>query len=219
MADIEALRDAASQIGQTLKEASRSKSDILMMASPEADGIASAAILCKTVFSMGGIFTARFSRYMADRDFEKLSTQGHDLLVFMEVADGREEELSRLFKGKAVFMGHHQPAEKAERSLNSWSFGFDGSKEVSGSGLAYLVSQSVLPNPNSAAWLAVLGALGDRQDTGAKRSLIGLNEMFVQDAVGASQLEFQEDLLLFGREVKPLHESVALTSDPYIQGL
>ncbi|MEM0286715.1 MAG: DHH family phosphoesterase [Nitrososphaerota archaeon] len=223
MADIEALRSSASDIGETIKKMALSKSRILILARPDADGIASLATLCKAIFSIGGIFTARFIRFLDRKTADMLLSEGYDLYVFLELAGGKEAETYEVFGNKSVFVSHHQSQASSginqSQSLNAQDFGLDGSVEISGTGLVYLISQNITPNPKYSAWLTVIGALGDRQDVGVKRSLTGLNETLMQDAISSSQLEIQDDLLLFGRDVKPLHESIYLTTDPYIQGL
>lgn len=221
MADIEALRKAASNIGQKLKKAASEKESVLILGRPDSDGIAASAVLCKGIYFNGGIFNARFRAHLSKEAVESLSTEGYDHYVICELGGGREREFSEILGDKAIFIGHHNPQGEADSyiSLNANSFGFDGSREVSCSGLAYLISKEMLPHPDSAAWLAIVGALGDRQDVGTKRSLVGLNELFMQDAVNSSQIEVKEELLLFGRDVKPIHEAIAYTHDPFIQGL
>jgi single-stranded-DNA-specific exonuclease len=221
MADIEALRKAASNIGQKLKQSALSKSSVMLCGRTDADSLAAISILCKGIYANGGIFNARLYNYLSRSQLESLASDGYDQYILCELADGREEQISDILREKAIFIGHHHPQgeEGSYLSLNADSFGFDGSKEVSSAGLAYLISREMLPNPDSAAWLAVIGALGDKEDKGSKRSLLGLNELFLQDAVNAAQVEVSEDLLLFGRDVKPLHESIAYTNDPFIQGL
>jgi len=221
MADIEALRKKASEIGQKLKKSASSRESIFVAGRPDADGLATVAIVCKGIFANGGIFNARFLNHLGREEIEDLSAQSYDRYIFCELAGGKEREISEVLGEKAVFVGHHNPQGDFDSylSLNANTFGFDGSKEVSGAGLAYLISKDMLQHPDSTAWLSVIGALGDRQDIGTKRTLIGLNELFLQDAVNSSQIEVTEELLLFGRDVKALHEAVAYTNDPFIQGL
>src|SRR5579875_1059088 len=204
MADIEALRRKASEIGQKLKNAASSRESIFVAGRPDADGLATVAIVCKGIFANGGIFNARFLSHLGKEEIEDLSNQSYDHYVFCELAGGKEREITDVLGEKAIFIGHHNPQGDINSylSLNANSFGFDGSKEVSGAGLAYLVSRDMLQHPDSTAWLSILGALGD-----------------MQDAVNASQVEVSEELLLFGRDVKALHEAVAYTNDPFIQGL
>jgi single-stranded-DNA-specific exonuclease len=221
MADIDALRKTASDISRRLKKNALDKSNIFLAAPPDSDGIASLAILCKSIFANGGVFNARFYNFLSNQKIEVLAGEGYADYIFIDLAEGREKEISEALRHKTIFIDHEytQGDEDSYVSLNANTFGFDGSKEVSGAGLAYLISKELLPNPNSAAWMAVVGALGERQDVGPRRSFVGLNDLFVQEAVDSAQIEVKEDLMLFGRDVKPIHEAISYTCDPYIQGL
>ena len=69
------------------------------------------------------------------------------------------------------------------------------------------------------SWLAVVAAVADRQDQGDKKSLTGLNSEIAHTAKSLGFLSIDLDLMLIGRETRPLHESLAYTSFPYIDGL
>jgi RecJ-like exonuclease len=66
--------------------------------------------------------------------------------------------------------------------------------------------------------LAVVGALADRQDWGSGRALTGLNRSAAEDAQAQGMLEISSDLMFTGRETRPIHEAVALTSTPFLKG-
>src|SRR4029077_7406008 len=67
--------------------------------------------------------------------------------------------------------------------------------------------------------LAVIGAVGDRQDSGPGHSLTGLSREALQDAVSAGLIGVTKDFLFHGRETRPVHEAIALTYTPFITGL
>ncbi|MFQ6025545.1 MAG: DHHA1 domain-containing protein, partial [Nitrosopumilaceae archaeon] len=60
---------------------------------------------------------------------------------------------------------------------------------------------------------------GDRQDQGEKKSLSGINGEIANTAKNNGQLEVDLDLLLVGRETRPLPDALAFTSQPFIEGL
>jgi RecJ-like exonuclease len=66
---------------------------------------------------------------------------------------------------------------------------------------------------------ALVGALGDMQDKYDQRSLKGLNELIVNDAVSAGLLRVEKDLTFFGRETRAIHRTLATTTNPFIPGL
>ena len=57
------------------------------------------------------------------------------------------------------------------------------------------------------------------QDKYEQRSLKGLNEIIVNDAVEAGLLKVEKDLTFFGRETRPIHRMLATTTNPFIPGL
>jgi RecJ-like exonuclease len=103
--------------------------------------------------------------------------------------------------------------------LNPHVFGIDGATEVSGSGVAYFAARAVDPANVDCAPIALIGALGDMQDKYEGRSLKGLNELIVNDAVSAGLLKVEKDLTFFGRETRPIHRMLATTTNPFIPGL
>jgi RecJ-like exonuclease len=69
------------------------------------------------------------------------------------------------------------------------------------------------------SYLAVVGALGDRQDQGEGGSMLELNKIIVNDAIKSGCLKVVKDLMFYGRETKPIHEAVASTITPFIPSL
>jgi len=67
--------------------------------------------------------------------------------------------------------------------------------------------------------IALVGALGDMQDRYDQRKLAGLNAKIVEDAVNAKQILVEKDLTFFGRETRPIHKTLASTTNPFIPGI
>jgi len=222
MADVEAFRRAASEKGINLKELAKQKASIMMLGHTDADGIASMGILAKALAQDDGVFTARAIADVNPRTLEEMASEGFDFYLFCEVGSGHVPLIEERLKGKYLLVEHHQITDEERDNphvFNVNSFGFDGGRELSGAGISYYLASSMVSGARSMAWLSVVGALGDRQDQGTKRSLLGLNEQLAMEAASLDRLEIVEDLILFGRGVRPIHESVAMTFDPYIQGL
>jgi RecJ-like exonuclease len=97
--------------------------------------------------------------------------------------------------------------------------GYDGSAEISGAGTAYLLARAIDPHNKDLAAMAVVGCLGDQQDKGPKRTLTGLNAEVLSDAIQAGKIEEAQDLILFGRQTRPIHRAIASTTTPYLPGL
>jgi len=67
--------------------------------------------------------------------------------------------------------------------------------------------------------LAVVAALGDRQDQGERKSFTSKNFEIANTAKDLGLLDIDLDLLLVGRETRSLPEALAFTSQPFIEGL
>jgi RecJ-like exonuclease len=67
--------------------------------------------------------------------------------------------------------------------------------------------------------MAVVGALGDMQDKYDQRKLGGLNDEILEDALNAGLLTIEKDLIFFGRETRPIHKTLASTTNPFIPGI
>ena len=101
--------------------------------------------------------------------------------------------------------------------LNAWQFGVDGNTSISSSGLCYLIAKT---RSDRLSFLALTGALGDRQDVGPRRSVVGLNAKILEgDGDFTSGIETKNDLMVWGRETRPVHESIANTVSLFIPGL
>jgi len=103
--------------------------------------------------------------------------------------------------------------------VNPHLHGIDGSRDLSGAGVTYLVAKALDKTNVDLACVAAVGALGDRQDKYEQRGLGGVNETIVEDAVNSGLLKLENDLLFFGRETRPIHKALAYTTNPFIPGI
>ncbi|MEM4251715.1 MAG: DHH family phosphoesterase, partial [Candidatus Bathyarchaeia archaeon] len=103
--------------------------------------------------------------------------------------------------------------------VNPHLFNIDGGREVSGAGIAYIVAKAIDRRNQDLAALAVVGAVGDMQDKNERRALEGFNSHIVEDAVKGGCLRVDADLLLYGRETRPIHKALSHTVNPFLPGL
>jgi RecJ-like exonuclease len=57
------------------------------------------------------------------------------------------------------------------------------------------------------------------QDRYDQRKLGGLNALIVEDALNAKLLVVEKDLMFFGRETRPIHRTLASTTNPFLPGI
>jgi RecJ-like exonuclease len=123
----------------------------------------------------------------------------------------------KLEPGRSVVSDHHRfdPSTSGEDlgHVNPHLFGLDGSTEVSGAGVTYLVAKKMDPGNKDLSALAVVGAVGDFQDSAESR-LCGYNRSILDDAVSLGLIGAEKDVRLFGRQTRPLHSLLQYSSEP-----
>ena len=133
--------------------------------------------------------------------------------------------IKRYAKEKSVLIIDHHKLSKAQVTdnriveINPRNFGIDGDKEISSSGLTYLLARQLDSNNVKLTPLAIVGALGDLQDKGNKGRLLGLNLQIAKEGIEHGFIREEINLRIFGLRSRPLVECLAKTFDPYIPGL
>ena len=134
-------------------------------------------------------------------------------------------EFNQALDNRWAIIDHHQIPQQEisiddnNQILNAWKYGIDGGKEISAGGMAYMVATRLDRKNKNLSPIAIVSALADRQDQGDKKSLLGLNSEIVKTAQSLRLISMDLDLLLTGRETRPIHEALAFTAFPYIEGL
>lgn len=189
----------------------------------DADGLAAASIIGKALARKEALLTIQTWKQIDDRLIQELSAEEGSVIIFTDLGSGSLEALkTKLPKKEVLVFDHHQPINGAPSTItqvNPHLHGFDGSKEISGAGVAYLAAKSMDKKNVDLAPLAVIGALGDAQDKNEKRELVGFNNNILKDATDTGLMKTEKDLIFYGRETRPIHKALAYTTNPYIPGL
>ena len=189
----------------------------------DADGLAAAAVMARALDRMGALFRIRVVKQIDEHVVEELKTEDQSPLLFTDLGSGSLDLLAPLRENEVFIFDHHQPMGEIFPGLchvNPHHCGIDGSRELSGSGTTYLVAKALDGSNVDLASLAIVGALGDSQDRFDERSLGGVNEALARDGIDSGYLRVEKkDLLLHGRETRPIHKALAYTTNPYIPGL
>ncbi|MEM1674785.1 MAG: DHH family phosphoesterase [Candidatus Bathyarchaeia archaeon] len=198
---------------------------ILLISHLDADGISAAGILGKALIRAGATLSIRIERWMEWRIAEEVSLYaGEDLLpIFTDMGSGYLDILgAKLEKKRIIILDHHQPIGNPRENflhVNPHLFGIDGSRDISSAGISYFIAKLIDERNSDLAHLAVVGALGDLQDKYEGRRLGGLNDIIVKDSIETGFLNVETDLLLFGRETRPVYKALAYLTNPYIPGI
>lgn len=189
----------------------------------DSDGLAAAGIIAKALWKLNARFRIRVQQWADDKIISDITSDNPTLTILTDLGSGYLNILSEhLTNHKIVILDHHQPSGEATTNIlqvNPHLYGIDGSKDISGSGVTYFVAKALDDTNKELACIAVVGALGDLQDKYKQRSLGGLNDIIVQDAVNAGYLKTETDLMFFGRETRPIHKALAYTTSPFLPGI
>ncbi len=190
----------------------------------DADGVAAAGVISKALHRIEARFRVRVMQWVDDKIVDDIIADKPQLVVLTDFGSGYLQLLNeRVPDVKIVIMDHHQISVKVDNAnfvqVNPHEYDIDGATEVSGSGVTYFVAKALNPKNVDLAPVALVGALGDMQDKYDQRSFGSLNEFILNDAVQAGLMRVEKDLTFFGRETRPIHRTLATTTNPFIPGL
>lgn len=197
------------------------KGDVIHVSSHvDADGISAAGIMGKALLRASANFRLRLERWMDEKVANRMSQEKAALTIFTDMGSGYLDLLGEsLQKRNVIILDHHQPISETPSNfvhVNPHIHGIDGTRDISGAGVAYFAAKALDRKNIDLAYLAVVGALGDLQDRNKKRKLSGANKIIVEEAVQSGLLKAETDLLFFGRETRPIHQALARTTTPFI---
>jgi single-stranded-DNA-specific exonuclease len=221
---IDSFLAQANVAARAIQEVAQKDGFISVFSHLDADGVAAAGIIGKALFRLGARYRIRVMQWVDDKIVAEVSGGKPDLVILCDFGSGYLDLLTeKISNSKIVILDHHQITGGSVNpnivQLNPHNFGIDGATEVSGSGVTYFAAKALNPENVDLAPIALVGALGDMQDKYEQRSLKGLNELIVNDAVDAGLLRVEKDLTFFGRETRAIHRTLATTTSPFIPGL
>ncbi|HEV8387948.1 MAG TPA: DHH family phosphoesterase [Nitrososphaera sp.] len=225
MSSNEKLSEALRNNSEKIRTAVENGNEISVVTHIDADGITSGSIIASALSRLGARFSVRAVPDMNASVIEKMMAEARDFYIITDLGGGWALDLRKALGDKWLIVDHHEISKEeimtddGSQILNAWKFAIDGGKQVSAGGMAYLVANAIDRKNRDLARLAVVSAVGDRQDQGEKKSFMGLNSEILKTAESLGLVKVDLDIMLVGRETRPLHEALAFTSDPYIEGL
>jgi len=189
--------------------------EYLIISHHDADGITSCAIMVDFLRAQGKEVVYRCIKQLDSRIVQEIKTLDYETLVFTDMGSGQLSILEEYDIKDCFIVDHHEPEKKYERQINPHFYGFDGGRDISASGMAYLVARAGgwkhLPH------LAIIGAIGDMQESDGR--LHSLNRFIMEEAIAQGKLKVKNDLRIFGRQSRPLTQMLTYANEPIIPGL
>lgn len=199
--------------------------EISIISHLDADGIASGSIISSALARLGAKCAVRTVSDMTLNVLEQMRSENHDFYIITDLGGGMVNEFNQALDNRWAIIDHHQIPQQEisiddnNQILNAWKYGIDGGKEISAGGMAYMVAITLDRKNKNLSPIAIVSALAERQDQGDKKSLFGLNSEIVKTAESLRLIRMDLDIMLTGRETRPIHEALAHTAFPYIEGL
>ncbi|NWF95596.1 MAG: DHH family phosphoesterase [Candidatus Thorarchaeota archaeon] len=206
----------------------------LVVSHNDADGISALAILLTTLQREGIPHVWRnIHQLNSDTVLEVaglVREHSPDLVVFTDLGSGQmplilDNVTPEMGVTRVIVLDHHLLQDRAEdglpehvTELNPNIHGMSGSNDVSGAGMAFLLSVAVRATNTDLSELAVVGASGDMQDYYGK-GFVGLNARIVDAAKRAGYIAVERDLTFFGINTRPLAQLLEYATEPYLPGL
>jgi single-stranded-DNA-specific exonuclease len=198
------------------------KEVIRLVSHLDSDGISAASLMVKYLNNQCRKYSLSIIQQIKKEVLESLSREPYQYYIFTDLGSGALSEIENLFADKKVFiLDHHEPEKLSVSSqniifINPHKQGINGSKEVSGSGVAYLFVKELDDKMEEFAHVGIIGAIGDMQE---KNGFEKINSEILETAVNKGKIKVIRGLRLFGAQTKPLHKVLEYCTDPYIPGV
>jgi len=205
-----------------ISESIKAKKSISVTTHIDCDGLTSGSIITKALIRAGANCTVRTSKEFSRKVVESFKTDSRDFHIITDLGGGFANELDQTLGDNWIVLDHHQISEEEidnQNIINAWKYGIDGGVEICAGGMAYLASMALDERNSDLSAIAVVSALGDRQDQGERKSFTGKNFEIANTAKEEGLVDIDLDLLLVGRETRSLPDALAFTSQPFIEGL
>jgi len=216
------IQESLSYFSDKISDVIKSKKNILVTTHIDCDGITSGSIISKALIREGAKCTVRTTNEFSQNVVNHLGKEDVGLHVITDLAGGFGKKLDEEIGDDWIVLDHHQITDDEmdnQNVINAWKFDIDGGLEICAGGMAYLAATSLNKENKDLSGVAVVSALGDRQDQGDKKSFTGENKKIAETAKELGLVDIDLDLLLVGRETRPLPDALAFTSQPFIEGL
>lgn len=216
------LDESLSFFKDKVSDCIKSQKSISVTTHIDCDGLTSGSIIAKALIRAGAKCTLRTSKEFSKNVAESFKTDSRDFHIVTDLGGGFGQEMNQNLGDDWIILDHHQIPETEidnPNVINAWKYGIDGGVEICAGGMAYLASIALDEKNSDLSSIAVVSALGDRQDQGERKSFTGKNFEIAETAKNLGLVEIDLDLLLVGRETRPLPDALAFTSQPFIEGL
>ena len=157
----------------------------------DTDGLTSAAILTKLLQRASIGFHLTILRQLEASYITEIAQeikQFNRFIIFSDFGTGQLDLLTaQLPSDHFLILDHHKPEfpdiPHAINHINPYYYGIRGEDEISAAGVVYLFAKTFSPKNLDLSHLAIIGAMGDMQNSGSQRTFHGVNAIILKDAI------------------------------------
>jgi len=183
----------------------------------DADGLTSAAIIAKSLQREGKTAEIKIVKQLYPETLANLDLENKNV-VFTDLGSGQISILKNSNLKWFCIIDHHQPEPiNIPNHINAHLLGYSGNYEASASTLCFLLAKEIDPSNADLADIAIVGCLGDMQDSFGR--LHGINRKVLHYGITAKVLQLKRDLRLYGRISRPLVQFLMYASNPFLPEL
>ncbi|MCJ2562699.1 MAG: DHH family phosphoesterase, partial [Candidatus Thermoplasmatota archaeon] len=218
-------------LARKLSEEMLKRNEVLVVTHIDADGIAAGSIACGSLTQAGIDHDILFVKSLDDDAAGRILERSPEFVWFTDIGAGSYDLISEV---PGIITDHHVPSEsfaggdsgrllppirgEGPNMLNPHMYGLDGSLDLSGAGVTYILAKEMNRENVRLSGLAIVGAVGDMQDQNHRR-LIGSNRKILSDAEEHGSVRIDTDIRYFGRETRPVPRLLKYSTDPLLPGL
>lgn len=186
--------------------------DVKVYSHIDCDGLSAGAILSSTLDNLEIEHEIEFISLDMLDDIKP----ENELTIFSDLASGQEMDNFITSSSQVIILDHHPPLRTINQynggflELNPNHHGIDGSYEISGGGMAYLLAKTF--GLIDLSCIGVLSAVGDMQNS-INGKLQGLNRDILNDSISINQMHSYYDLSIYGRHTRPLFVALSFFGD------
>ncbi len=185
--------------------------DIRVVTHNDSDGICAGGVIGQTLKRLDKSFHMSSVKGLNETLIEKIDEEENELTVILDMGSSHLDKLEKT-AGRTLVIDHHAIASKGRKSvvlLNPHNYDRDGSREVSGSTMSFLVSQAISKDNWDLLGTALAGAMGDRQDIGG---FTGINQLLLELGVEKGYLRVSRKMDIMDI---PLERAIPASLDPF----
>ena len=187
--------------------------DIKIYTHIDCDGVTAGAVLSSMLDRLGKDHEIEF---ISLDKIEDLKSE-NELTIFSDLGSGQDMDMFSTSLSKTLILDHHPPIRKMNQEmngelveLNPHFHNINGSYEISGGGMAYLLARTF--GFIDLSWMGVLSAVGDMQNSFSGK-MIGLNNGILSESVQQNLVESKNDLAIYGRQTRPIFVALSYFGD------